>query len=258
MVLRLVGPNGAEASSLSDSYLHLVSDKRFPVPDLKLAEAFLFFGGFLIENDGYVRRTLEPEAEHVPEMLAMSGVSGGADPDAMVRDLEPFIDSENDRKDIVAWLHESADDEARSRLGALGEEFVVAQCRDALENAGRPELASQVRRVSLVSDAYGYDVSAVRTTSGSKPRLIEVKTSGLGWNPARVYLTRHEFNVAMQNQGDWFLVLVDASREAELQLLGHLTPELLAPHAPLNRGHGRWETMRIGIPLALLTPGLPT
>ena len=44
--------------------------------------------------------------------------------------------------------------------GSKGEELVIKYERDRLILAGKPDLASRVERVSLLSDSYGFDIKS--------------------------------------------------------------------------------------------------
>ena len=72
--------------------------------------------------------------------------------------------------------------EAENReLGKLGEEFVVKFEQERLRNAGRPDLAAKIERISETrGDGAGYDVLSF-DQDGSE-RHIEVKTSNFGKN----------------------------------------------------------------------------
>ena len=90
---------------------------------------------------------------------------------------------------------EAVDDDLTSALGRAGELAVI----NALENAGR-----RPRDVSLISDAFGYDVECAE-----RPHLegIEVKTS-VTRTASRFHLSRNEFDVSKRMGGRWKIIQV--------------------------------------------------
>lgn len=85
-------------------------------------------------------------------------------------------------------------------IGDLGEEIVVASEKSRLSEY--PELAKKVKRVSLESDKYGYDVLSFET-DGS-PRCIEVKaTTDKYQKQFSFFLTENERQHAMTLKNYW-------------------------------------------------------
>jgi hypothetical protein len=86
-------------------------------------------------------------------------------------------------------------EQANAALGLAGEEWVVAYERRRLAEAGRADLAKEVRHVSVVDgDGAGYDVRSFDPRS-ERQRLIEVKTTRSGILTP-FYLTRNEVDVS--------------------------------------------------------------
>lgn len=90
---------------------------------------------------------------------------------------------------------EAADDGFATALGRAGELVVL----NALENAGR-----RPRHVSLVSDAFGYDIECAE-----KPQIegVEVKTS-VARTASRFHLSRNEFDVSRRMDDRWKIIQV--------------------------------------------------
>jgi hypothetical protein len=84
-----------------------------------------------------------------------------------------------------------------AELGAAGEEWVVGHERQRLTSAGRPDLAAQVRRVSLENVAAGYDVRSFALDG--VVTFIEVKTSRSD-SPWNFELTRNELRFAREHR----------------------------------------------------------
>lgn len=90
-----------------------------------------------------------------------------------------------------------AERDARNRdLGKAGEKFVVEFERIRLRQAGREDLADNVRWVSdLDGDGYGYDVRSFEPDG--QERLLEIKTT-CGHERTPFWLTKREVDVATE------------------------------------------------------------
>lgn len=147
-------------------------------------------------------------------------------------------------------------DALRARIGAAGEEAVARACRAELRAIGASDLASQVERVSVISDAFGYDVRAPRLDRSM--RLLEVKTRlGPMRGTVRFFLTRNEYDVGRDESG-WSLVICAAGsiRLDDVQVCGWCPVQALEPYLPLDN-HGRWTEAQVNLPRTALRSGLP-
>ena len=255
-VLGMIGTAGCTLSQLRESYPRVITEKRFPVPDLELAEVFLTEYGFLSITNDFVTRLVEPDDEEIREILGRARASDATDPQAALDELAGIIANEEERKDVIAWKFDAATDEANRVLGAAGEAFVLDLLRAELEAAGDPDAAARCQQVSLTNDALGYDLVAPRAHSDTI-RKIEVKTTRLPWTPVRVFVTRNEFTTGMRNSADWSLVIVDATTPDAMRIVGHVAPTALSHQTPTDNGSGKWQTMRALLPHLAITEGLP-
>ncbi|MGW0944312.1 protein NO VEIN domain-containing protein [Streptomyces sp. NPDC002623] len=183
-----------------------------------------------------------------PAWLALAVRSG-----TVVRDYIPAADLR-----ALAWLEPDldallldaaaqqrwADEEAwRERLGAAAEAAVLS----ALRRAGRDAV-----QVSLVSDAYGYDIEVRDPPVGQ----IEVKGAGPETR-GTFHITRHEFETSQRRPDTWRLMQVvfqSSAFSADVLGAGHiaevlqLTPRALREVVPEDTRAFVWEQS------ALLTP----
>jgi hypothetical protein len=153
-------------------------------------------------------------------------------------------------------LAQQADDELRHEVGEAGEIYVLSRVRTDLETLGRPDLAFRCERVSLVSDALGYDIIAPRIDGTF--RRLEVKTQ-LVEQPAhnaRFFLTRNEYDVARARPSEWALVFCWRLREDKAQLGGWCRAATIATYLPIDNA-GRWTEAVVTLPVSVLTPGFP-
>ena len=140
-------------------------------------------------------------------------------------------------------------------IGEIGEEIVLAAVRRELIEAGQADSAGKARRVSLQSDAFGYDVLAPRLTG--PPRLLEVKASTRA--DISFVLTRNEAAVGSENPADWFLVFcrVEDTDARAGTIIGWSGRGTLASQLPEDRGNGQWQSVRIALANETLISGLP-
>ena len=132
-----------------------------------------------------------------------------------------------------------------------------ARAKEQLADLGHPQLAAQVRQVSLRSDALGYDVTAPRTIGNG--RLFEVKSSIHAGPDITFYLSRNEITTGCKYPDDWFLICCRVNDVAARtgEILGWCGPGALEPHSPSDRGAGAWQSVQITLSETELAPGLP-
>jgi hypothetical protein len=161
-------------------------------------------------------------------------------------------------------LHQSEQDELaeehpdeRAAVGAAGEEHVAAELREELSRLGRHDLVPSVQRVSLVSDRFGYDVSAPAIVG--QMRKLEVKTETAPNRPyVRFFLSRHEFDTGRRSRESWALVACrySAGDDQPVTTLGWCRAVALSPYLPDDR-NGRWSEALVRLPTTALVTGLP-
>ncbi|WP_376773577.1 protein NO VEIN domain-containing protein [Nonomuraea endophytica] len=149
------------------------------------------------------------------------------------------------------------DPEARARIGALGEEFVKAACEAELTDLGRDDLGKQVARVSLISDGFGYDISAPNIRG--ELRLLEIKTQCVpSSSQFRLYISRNEYEVG-RTEANWALVCCDmaGASDGDISIAGWCRGETLGPYLPEDH-NGRWTEAMVVLPRGVLLPGFPS
>ena len=97
--------------------------------------------------------------------------------------------------------------DARNReLGRAGEELVFEHEQRVLTDAGRSDLAKQVRWISQEEgDGAGYDIAS--SSREGRARLIEVKTTN-GWDRIPFHISPNELKVADKRRDEWRLLRV--------------------------------------------------
>lgn len=92
------------------------------------------------------------------------------------------------------------------QLGDRGEEIVKRFEIDRLQALGLNRLAEKVERVSLKSDAYGYDILSYNDDKSE--RYIEVKATRAKAGNTNFYLTQNEYNTAKEKGKDYYVYMV--------------------------------------------------
>jgi hypothetical protein len=234
-VVRAIGSSTVETTSLEGVFHRAVTQGRFPRPDLDNGFRLLRDRQLLLVGDGRVVRhesldaLLQLADEAALPLLALLLTDG---------------DDQSDEADLVRELR-----------GEAGEIAVAAWCAQELMALGRPELAAQVQRVSLVSDRFGFDVSA--PTTDSAPRQLEVKTTGsMVTKVFRFFLTRNEYEVGRRNPRTWALVACQELDEI-VSIVGWCRASELERYLP-DDASGRWTEALVHLPIRALFPHAPS
>jgi hypothetical protein len=271
-VAAIVDGRGSRAVDAQESYWHHATGGTFAPSDLRLGERFLLDAGLLLNMDGTLiltvdlRELLAGTIEDAVIALCVRSldVSRGADPDSggqrdqLDRDLGELVPDAMRREELLLALGRRFSDTHQRAVGAIGEELVVAAARHELIILGRQDLARAVRRVSLLSDQLGYDVTAPRV-AGPR-RLLEVKATVIEptSEDVLIHLSRNEADIGAAT-GDWSLVVcvVEDVEERRGRLLGWCPASAFADLLPTDGRTGRWEQAAIQLPVAGLVAGLP-
>jgi hypothetical protein len=276
---RVLGQHGADVKVARDSYLELPLGGRIGVAELRGAEEALqviglaaLRDGRLIPDDRLVQacRLVEPEGcelllaliLEVEQPLWLRTAAGDGEhvrseflPDGVEAALATIIEDPDRREAFLLARARKVNADERQRIGELGEIAVLEACRQQLTDAGAVALATEVQRVSMISDELGYDITAPRCDRS--PRRIEVKTTRAAGSIAPVIITRTEASVGSSDPA-WMLLVVRLSDEESAQIVGWLDGQQITPHLPVNQGStARWETASLRLPVTALIPGLP-
>lgn len=231
-VAKFIDAAGNDVTDAHTSYALTSTDQSFTSSTLRAGEALLIEAGMLRLIEGRLTPT---------ERLAAFVSIGDATEAAAT--LDRILD------------HQASEDD-RALAGAAGEEFVLATVKDELHRLHRPDAADRCERVSLISDAFGYDINA--PTVGDTMRRLEVKTQTVDDNPstARFFLTRNEYDTGRSNPAEWALVACSRARNGDLALLGWCRAATLTSYLPADQG-GKWTEALVKLPLSVLSPGFP-
>jgi len=265
----MIDDEGSRRVDLRESYWRHASGGYYPDAELRRGEQLLLDCGLVEEQDGRLRLT--PDLVEALEGTGNDGVTlvtarafatlpttalRGALPTS--EDLSELVPDAAAREELLLALGRRYDNDRNSLIGEIGEDHVVDLVRAELRDLGHVELARGVRRVSLVSDQLGYDISAPRI-AGVK-RLLEVKTTASAEDgSALTYLSRNEHETGRRYPDDWFLVCcrVLNIQTRTAKIVGWCAHHQLAHLLPKDVEGGQWREAAIQIPDSILTPGLP-
>lgn len=273
-MLTIVGVSSHTKSEVRASYRSTVSGGLLSSDGLRKAERWLVDQRWL-ETDGVTViasdrcRALPDEEEQVarelvlaaipdlmPTWLRAVGAQGEVRPELVPEQVATVLADMFDPEERDAVLLATAlkyDEEAQRAVGDAGEEAVVTASSAFLKGEGRLDLARRVRRVSLISDALGYDILAPNL-DGQDCRL-EVKCYR-GRHP-RFYITRNEFEVGLTLRR-WYLVLCKFIPDSPAKVVGWTTLSTLRSKVPIDRdGSVTWQVVRVRLRESDLRPGLP-
>jgi Domain of unknown function (DUF3883) len=279
-VAHVLGPEGEQEDVAHASWIDLPLGGEVDLAELRVAEGALIAAGLVRRRGSHLCSTpqlyaacaeLSSETEELlltvilEESRPLWLLTAAGEGDRLATELVPeeaaavlaaAIPDPVRREAFLLARARSVDTNAREELGAQGEEAVVTACRGELTALGAHDQVGQVRRVSLVSDELGYDVTAPRI-DGSMRRL-EVKATRSASGNVNVVVTRNELTVGLSDP-DWFLVLVRVDREGKHEVIGYSAGGDLEPLLPADRhGRGRWQAARLRLAVSAMEPGLPS
>jgi hypothetical protein len=269
-VASVLDPRGSALADIHESYWRHATGGTLPPADLRSGERLLIACGLVEERGGILHPrpelldllsgTTDDAIAHIAYCaLAVGTTAGEMHPASSDPQLIELVPDPGRREELLLLLKRRFDDIRRREVGAIGEELVVASVRDELNELGRPDLAREVRHVSLQSDQLGYDISAPRVNG--PPRLLEVKatTSPTSDNQVVVYLTRNEIEVGLRYPEQWVLVVCHVTNVGDRRgdVRGWSRATALATMLPTDSHSARWETAAVRVSPELLEPGLP-
>lgn len=191
-----------------------------------------------------------------PTWLGVVAARGKIRAELLPAQVERMLDemfSHEEREAVLLAAALKHDEEALRALGSAGEEAVVTSCRKFLDQRGHPDLARRVRRVSLISDALGYDIAAP-DLQGRECRL-EVKCYSSRYPD--FCITRNEFEVGLRLPR-WNLVLCRATGDSTPNVVGWTGLGTLRDKVPIDTYTSvKWQVARVRINESELCPGLP-
>lgn len=266
-VAAVIDVRGSAEADARESYWHRATGGRFPPADLLRGQALLIDIGLLVQDLRVLRPTdaltdlLSGSSDDAIAALAWRVLATGAATHrsaVLEGALAELIPDDVRREEMLLHLAQRFDAAARAEVGDAGERLVLEALRAELVQLGRPDLARDVCRVSLISDQLGYDIRAPRIDGSF--RRVEVKATTLDApTTVQVFLSRCEAETA-QRFPDWSLVacVVEDCTNANGSLLGWWSSDTLVSRLPSDSPGGHWEQVRLTLRVAEARPGIPS
>lgn len=113
----------------------------------------------------------------------------------------------------------------QSFQGFKAEQLVIDEEKQALEKAGRADLAELVRQVSEENSAAGYDILSFTPTGEEKH--IEVKSTLSGVNHSQFHISRNELETSLEDPNYYLYIVYSMENKPEIKYLHK--PELKDP-----------------------------
>jgi len=267
----LLDDSGSHAADARASYWNHAVGGSFSPSDLYTGERLLVACRLVVEDQGrlFPTSTLREllngtfeDAVTILSTLALRQLYDGVDaaagsPSELDHEVAHLIPDPARRELALLALGKHFDDQHRRLLGEIGEEVVLEAVRGELDALGYPDLARAARRLSILSDQLGYDISAPRIRGA--PRLIEVKATRVPPEvTVGIYLSRNESDTG-RRFSDWSLVvcqILDANQRRG-SIIGFCNAAALTDLLPADSESARWEQAEIDLPTSRLTPGWP-
>jgi len=266
-VAALIDAGGSRVVDARETYWHVASGAVLPPDDLAIGEALLLDLALVVVRNGVLSRTaeldalLEGDEVLVAASVLLAGVdTTGVDPRAGEDELRARLEriglNDEQTSDAIATAAAKYDATYHTLLGDIGEDIVAAEARAELIAAGRDDLARAVRRVSLISDTYGYDIVAPRVHGPD--RLLEVKATTASEDVITVFLSRHEADVGA-TRDNWMLVVCEVQDVDNRHgtVVGWVPFESIRKDMPTDGHTGRWESTSVRLSRGDVVAGLP-
>lgn len=277
-VARMLPETGIARADAQASYALAPSGGVYRHEDFAAAEARLAECGLIALSNDRLSPSAEltevsqlPEAEAIEVMLVAISernppiwLSTAADaetlaveaiPDGDWKTFETVIADPARREALLLSLSRKFDPIHTASIGAQGENCVVKACRLRLVELGRSDLATAVRRVSIISDQLGYDV--VSPTAAGPSWRLEVKTTQVVGFLVCIHLSRNEARVGLSDPG-WALVVCWRRPDEAIEIVGWCNSSILAPLLPQDScPQGAWTSVRLMLLRDELRDGLP-
>lgn len=122
------------------------------------------------------------------------------------QNILPFDQTKGSQQKVIRGKKDyEAEARKNKKLGDRGEKIVMDIEDYRLKNLGREDLAKKIKRVSLESDSYGYDILSFE--ENGEERYIEVKATTAKTGHADFFYTANEFTTA-QKLDNYFIYMV--------------------------------------------------
>ena len=247
LAMSVIDLEGSRVDDINQSYTKLSTNGVFTSSELALGGRLLIDVGLVVEENNFlylsnVAKSLrDGEEKHLREIIFASA-------QRLLENKSKFL-SENSDSVFSPTSNipksQTINQAVLEKIGAAGEEIVLQTIRSIFLNKNRPDLARLAKRVSLISDEFGYDIEVV-TPNGTSLK-IEVKSSvEKPKDKVEFFITRHESVVSCNSQ-NWYLIFCfvsDVERSAG-EVIGWIDNSTLFDAWPVDSAFSGWKLAEI-------------
>jgi len=245
--ISVIDSNGSPVDDVNHSYTRLSTNGIFTSNELLIGCRLLIDVGLVIEENNFLylsslaKSLRDGEEKHLREIIFASA-------QRLLENKSKFS-SENSDSVFSPTSNipksQTINQAVLEKIGAAGEEIVLQTIRSIFLNKNRPDLARLAKRVSLISDEFGYDIEVV-TPNGTHMKL-EVKSSvTMPREMLSFFITRHEASVS-RDVKDWYLVFCFISDvdSAAGEVVGWIGSSALVGACPTDSAFSKWKLAEI-------------
>ena len=245
--LSVIDLNGSLVDNVKHSYTRLSTNGIFTSKELAIGGELLIDIGLVIEDDNYLRLSSlakslrDGEERHLRDVISVSAKRLLENESKFSGRADNLLFSPMNNIPSVQTISQAV----LEKIGATGEEIVLLTIRNIFTEKNRPDLAILVKRVSLISDEFGYDIEVV-TPNGTHMKL-EVKSSvTMPREMLSFFITRHEASVS-RDVKDWYLVFCFISDvdSAAGEVVGWIGSSALVGACPTDSAFSKWKLAEI-------------
>lgn len=247
LAMSVIDLKGSLVDNVNHSYTKLSTNGVFTSSELALGGRLLIDLGLVVEDNNFLylsnaaKSLRDGEENHLKKVILISAKRLLENESKFsVKDADSVFSPINNIPKLQTLNHAILE-----KIGAAGEEFVLQTIRSIFLNINRPDLARLARRVSLISDEFGYDIEV--TTPSGIGLNIEVKSSvEMPKDRVEFFMTRHESMVS-RNLQNWYLVscyLADVECPAG-EIIGWIDSSILVDVWPFDSAVSHWKLSQI-------------
>lgn len=166
-----------------------------------------------------------------------------------------WLDSQLMEGDVSAWtflkslgfknkLAKKYNDENKKIIGDKGEKFVLRR----LHNFFPTDRHHEIQHISLLDDGAGYDIECPNLNMLGGKSFLEVKTTSIPGQEFTFYLSRNEYEVALDKADEWLIILIRLVN-GEPKFFGKLKYDFIDSRYPKENTASvvSWENLKVTV-----------
>lgn len=245
--MSVIDSNGSLVDNVNNSYKRLSTNGIFTSNELVIGGRLLIDVGLVVEENNFLhlsslgKSLRDGEEKHLKAVIFASA-------QRLIENESKFLAKNLDSVFSPTSnipKSQTINHAVLEKIGAVGEEIVLQNIRSIFLDKNRSDLARLVKRVSLISDEFGYDIEVV--TPGGTSLKIEVKSSvEMPKDKVEFFITRHESVVSCNSQ-NWYLIFCFVSdfERSSGEVIGWIDNSTLVKAWPVDSAFSNWKLAEI-------------